>query len=97
MMQTDAQQRLVLSLLRDVLSQRGEQVPHVLLQRYQFALRRLVYDCPRTPDGYQTSYAYAVLMQAMHAIYRQKESDSAPWVGMVEEATYDAFLRLEKL
>ncbi len=97
MMQTDAQQQLVLSLLRDVLSQRGDKMPHVQLQRYQFALRRLVYDCPRTQDGYQTSYAYYVLVQAMHAIYRQKESDAAPWLALVEEATYDAFLRLQKL
>ena len=92
-----AAQRQVLTLLRELLSQRGDQTPCIELERYQFALRSLIYACPRTREGYCTANAYDVLVEAMHLIYHRKDTANAPWISLVEEATYDAFLRLQKL
>lgn len=97
MAQLTAAQRQVLTLLREALSQRDDQTPCIELERYQFALRSLIYACPRTPDGYCTADAYYVLVEAMHLIYHRKDTTPAPWLSLVEEATYDAFRRLQKL
>lgn len=97
MMQPTAAQRQVLTLLREVLSQPGNETPHVPLQRYQFALRSLVYACPRTTDGYCTADAYYVLVEALHMICHRTTTAPAPWLSQVEEATYDAFQRLQRL
>lgn len=97
MQQRDAEQKLVLQLLTELLSQRCSETPQIHLQRYEFALRSLVYNCPRKDGVYQTDRAYYVLVEAMHLIYHKKECDAAPWVQLAEETTYDAFHRLVKL
>lgn len=97
MQHKDAEQKLVLQLLTELLSQRCSVTPQIHLQRYEFALRSLIYNSPRQGGVYQTARAYQVLVEAMHLIYHKKESDAAPWVHLVEETTYDAFRRLEKL
>ena len=97
MNQTTPAQRQVLSLLQEVLSQMGSETPHVSLQRYQFALRNLIYACPHAPDGYRTGDAYYVLVEALHQIYHRRETNPEPWIAQVADVTYDAFLRLQKL
>ena len=97
MQQRDAEQKLVLQLLTELLSQRCSETPQIHLQRYEFALRSLVYNCPRKDGVYQTDRAYYVLVEAMHLIYYRKETTPDPWLCQVEEVTYDAFLRLQKL
>lgn len=97
MNQPTAAQRQVLALLRELLSQRDDQTPFVALERYQFALRSLVYASPRVAGEYQTAHAYYVLVEAMHLIYHRMETADAPWLSQVEEVTYDAFQRLQKL
>lgn len=97
MSQPSAAQQQVLTLLRELLSQRGNQTPCIELERYQFALRSLIYACPRTKEGYCTANAYYVLVEAMHLIYHRKETAPDLWLCQVEEVTYDAFLRLQKL
>ena len=97
MAQINAAQQQVLALLGEVLSQRGNETPHIQLQRYQFALRSLIYACPRHQGVYLTDQAYYVLVEAMHAIYHRKDSAAEPWLSQVEDVTYDAFLRLQKL
>ncbi len=97
MQQINADQRLVLTLLRELLSQRCGQTPAIQLQRYEFALRSLVYASPRCEGGYCTDNAYYVLVEAMHLIFHKKLTDNSPWLDQVEESTYDAFLRLQKL
>lgn len=97
MQQLSAGQRLVLTLLRELLAQRCRETPQIQLQRYGFALRSLVYASPRSQNGHDTSEACYVLVEALHQICRKNESDPLPWVKQVEEITYDAFLRLQKL
>lgn len=97
MQHNDSEQKLVLQLLAELLSQRCSETPQIHLQRYEFALRSLIYNCPRKDGAYQTARAYHVLVEAMHLIYHKKESDAAPWVHLAEETTYDAFRRLERL
>ena len=92
-----AEQNLVLSLLRELLSQRCTETPQILLQRYGFALRSLVYTSPRSPQGSDTGAACHVIVEALHQICRKSESDPLPWVQQAEDVTYDAFLRLKKL
>lgn len=89
--------RLTLTLLKELLSQQDETAPCVALDRYQFALRSLVYACPRQAEGYCKDVAYDTLVEAMHQIYCQKETTRTPWIAQVEEITYDAFLRLRQL
>ncbi len=91
----NADQRQVLTLLRELLSQRCEQTPQVPLQRYQYALRTFIYACPRQQAVYCKNCAYDVLLEAMHLIYHKKETEPTPWVHQVEEATYEAFQRLQ--
>ncbi|MBE5801735.1 MAG: hypothetical protein E7319_05540 [Clostridiales bacterium] len=97
MQQTTADQQLVLTLLRELLSQRCEHTPQIELQRYAFALRSLIYACPRQNRSHFKDDAYYVLVEAMHQIYCKKETDPSPWICLVEETTYDAFRRLQTL
>lgn len=97
MKQATPAQKQVLTLLEEALSQRGSETPQIQLQRYQFALRSLIYACPCTPEGYQTADAYYVLVEAMHQIYQRRESAPEPWIARLADVTYDAFLRLQKL
>lgn len=97
MSQTTPAQRQVLNLLQELLSQLGEETPQIQLQRYQFALRSLIYASPHTSAGYQFNEAYYVLVEALHQIYHRRESTPDPWVAQVADVTYDAFLRLQKL
>lgn len=97
MSQTTPAQRQVLTLLQELLSQLGDETPQIQLQRYQFALRSLIYACPRTAEGHDTADAYYVLVEALHQIYHHRENSSTPWIAQVADATYDAFLRLQKL
>lgn len=97
MHQTTPAQRQVLSLLQELLSQLGDETPQIQLQRYQFALRTLIYACPHNAASYQTEDAYYVLVEALHQIYHRRESSPDPWVAQVADVTYDAFLRLQKL
>ncbi len=97
MQQYTAEQQLVLTLLRELLAQRCPETPQIPLQRYGFALRSLIYASPRTAEGHDTTAACHVLVEAMHQICQKNESDPLPWMKQVEETTYDAFLRLQRL
>lgn len=97
MQQYTAEQKLVLTLLRELLAQRGTETPQIPLQRYGFALRSLVYASPCSQKGRDTSCACHVIVEALHLICRKSESDPLPWVKQVEDTTYDAFLRLQRL
>lgn len=97
MQQINADQRLVLTLLRELLSQRCDSTPSIELQRYDFALRSLIYASPRCQGGHRTDEAYYVLVEAMHLIFHKKQTENAPWLDQVEESTYDAFRRLQTL
>lgn len=97
MQRTNAEEQLVLTLLKELLSQRCQETPQIPLQRYAFALRSFVYACPREKGQLQYRGACLVLVEAMHLIYLKNETDPLPWVKLAEETTYDAFQRLQTL
>lgn len=97
MQRINADQRLVLTLLEELLAQRSTETPQIPLQRYAFALRTFIYSCPRKAGHCQCGDAYYVLVEAMHLIYRKTAAEPLPWLKLVEETTYDAFRRLQTL